>query len=102
LVLDDVWSARHREFHSALYAGATSPLLLEMVSGLFDSAERYRRFSARYRKGERKKNAEHQRLMTAVLARDEDKAVGLIRQHITGTERNVTQVLLGLREGQIQ
>lgn len=96
LVLDDAWSERHRAYHMGIYAACTSPLLLDMVEGLFDQAERFRRYSARYRKTDRAKNTEHQKLFEAVLARDVEKAVTLLQQHIRGTERNVTNSLLSL------
>jgi GntR family carbon starvation induced transcriptional regulator len=102
LVLDEAWSGRHRDFHLAIYAGCGSLLLREMVNVLFDNAERYRQFSALHRQVLRKKNAEHQRLMAAVLARDEDKALGLLRQHISATERNVVECLMGLPGGTAQ
>lgn len=101
MVLQEDWSQRHRAFHMAIYAGATSPLMLKLVSALFDSAERYRYYSARHRKVERNKTTEHQRLLAAVLARDVDKALGLLRQHISGTERNVTESLLHMAGGTI-
>jgi len=90
VVLDDEWTSRHRAFHLAIYSGCTSPLLTEMVDGLFDQAERFRRFSARLRTTHRAKNNEHQRLFNAVLARDEVQALALLEQHIRSTERNVT------------
>lgn len=98
VVLDDQWSARHRAFHLAIYAGCSSPLLHEMVEGLFDQAERFRRFSARHRTTHRAKNNEHQRLFDAVLGRDEVQALALLEQHIRGTERNVTTALRTLAE----
>jgi len=99
MVLEEGWSRRHRAFHMAIYAGATSPLLRKLVSALFDSAERFRHYSARHRKIERNKTAEHQRLLAAVLARQEDKALSLLRQHISSTERNVTESLLHMAKG---
>ena len=102
LVLQEAWSQRHREFHMAIYAGGTSPMLLGLVSALFDNAERFRQYSARHRKVQRKKNSEHQRLMSAVLSRDEPKALGLLRQHISSTERNVTESLLNIAGGRLQ
>lgn len=96
LVLDDNWADRHRAFHLSIYAGCTSPLLRGMVEGLFDQAERFRRFSARYRKATRTKGNEHQRIVNAVLARDVDTAVELVQQHIRSTERNVTESLLAI------
>jgi GntR family carbon starvation induced transcriptional regulator len=91
--LDDDWSARHRQFHLALYAGCTSPLLLSLVDVLFDNAERYRRWAARHRQAPRRKHDEHQQLLAAVIARDADKAVTLLRTHITRTEQLVVAAL---------
>ena len=100
--LDESWSGRHREFHLALYGGGTSPMLNNLVGVLFDNAERYRQFSARHRKVKRSKNAEHQQLMNAVLQRDADAALGLLRQHISGTERNVVEALISMAPGTLQ
>lgn len=94
--LDDDWSRRHRAFHLALYAGARSPTLQGLVSELFDAAERYRRFSALHRKAPRAKRHEHQALQSAVLSRDEERALGLLAAHIASTERNVASALLAM------
>ena len=98
LVLDDKWSDRHRAFHLAIYSGGSSSLLKMMVESLFDQAERYRRFSARFRKVERSKGTEHQRIVDAVLARDQEKASTLVQNHIRSTERNVTESLLSMEK----
>jgi GntR family transcriptional regulator, carbon starvation induced regulator len=100
--LDDEWSARHRAYHMSLYSACTSSLLLEMVSLLFDRAEHYRRWSARYRQAPRSKNDEHQKLRTAVLARDTDKALELIRRHTSRTGVLVAAALDGAPPGWIQ
>ena len=93
--LDDDWSARHRAFHLSLYAGCTSPLLLDLADVLFDNAERYRRWAARWRQAPRRKHDEHQLLQKVVLARDTERAVELLRQHIARTEQLVAAALLG-------
>lgn len=93
--LDDDWSARHRAFHLGLYAGCTSPLLLDLADVLFDNAERYRRWAARWRQAPRRKHDEHQQLLAAVVARDADRAVELLRQHIARTEQLVSAALAG-------
>ncbi len=93
--LDDDWSARHRAFHLSLYAGCTSPLLLDLADVLFDNAERYRRWAARWRRAPRRKHDEHQRLLKAALARDTDRAVELLRLHISHTEQLVSAALVG-------
>ena len=93
--LDDDWAARHRAFHLSLYAGCTSPLLLDMADVLFDNAERYRRWAARWRQTPRHKHDEHQQLLAAAISRDTNRAVELLRTHITHTEQLVSAALLG-------
>lgn len=93
--LDDDWSSRHRAFHLSLYAACTSPLLLDLADVLFDNAERYRRWAARWRQAPRRKHDEHQQLLKAALARDADRAAELLRQHIARTEQLVSAALAG-------
>ena len=89
VILDDEWSALHRDFHAVLLAACPSPRQLAWSASLFDQAERYRRFSARYRKSARRKSNEHKKLMDATLRRDADTACALLTDHIRGTLRNV-------------
>jgi GntR family transcriptional regulator, carbon starvation induced regulator len=100
--LDDDWSARHRAFHLSLYAACTSPLLLELADVLYDNAERYRRWAARWRQAPRRKHDDHQALLKAVLAREPDRAAELLRQHITRTEQLVVAALNGAGAGEAQ
>jgi DNA-binding GntR family transcriptional regulator len=94
LSLDNNWSDRHRAFHLATYSACKSPLLIELVSGLFDSAERYRRYSASHRQGNAGKHQEHSRLLKSILARDVPLAITLFTEHIQGTQSRVTKALL--------
>jgi DNA-binding GntR family transcriptional regulator len=89
VILDDEWSGLHRDFHAALLAACPSQRQLAWSASLFDQAERYRRFSARYRKAARRKSNEHKRIMDATLRRDADTACALLSDHILGTQRNV-------------
>lgn len=91
--LDSEWTRRHKEFHAALLAGCSSAKLLALSSSLFDQAERYRRISAQYREEPRNKSASHKRLMDAALARDEVRALALLRDHIGFTVKNVESAL---------
>lgn len=100
--LDDDWSARHRDFHLSLYAGCSSPLLLDLADVMFDNAERYRRWAARGRQSPRRKHDEHQQLLAAVLDRDADRALGLLRQHIGRTGQTIAAVLAGPGAGEQQ
>ena len=94
VVLDDDWSSRHKAFHFALMSACPSPLMLGMIDSLFDRAERYRRFCALRRKVERRKGDEHKLLMETVLARDSEKAVSMLREHIQGTLARTSDILL--------
>lgn len=100
--LDDDWSARHRQFHLSLYAACTSPLLLDLADVLFDNAERYRRWAAKFRQEPRRKHDEHQQLLDAVLARDADRATELLRNHVSHTEQLVAAALVGNDSGAAQ
>ncbi len=93
--LDDDWSGRHRAFHLSLYAACTSDILLDLVDVLFDRAEHYRRWAARNRQAPRRKHDEHQALMGAVISRDTDKAIDMLRGHIAHTGQLVGAVLNG-------
>jgi DNA-binding GntR family transcriptional regulator len=93
LMLDDDWSALHRDFHVALIAACPSERQRNWSASLFDQAERYRRYSARYRKTPRRKSTEHKKIMDAVLKRDTQTACALLQEHILGTQRSVESVL---------
>ncbi|MBC7202517.1 MAG: GntR family transcriptional regulator [Pusillimonas sp.] len=93
---DESWSERHRAFHLAIYSGCSSPLLLNLIDLLFDNAERYHRYSARFRKARRKKDQDHQLIMKAALKRDKHAAVTLLKKHIRSTEQSVTKSVLAI------
>lgn len=93
LALSNEWSEKHKDFHISIYLGNPSKLLNSMVIDLFDSAERYRRFSAIHRLVKRKKDNEHQQFMKAVLNRDTDLAIRLLRTHISNTQSSVIDAL---------
>jgi DNA-binding GntR family transcriptional regulator len=93
VVLDDVWVSAHKEFHMALLSACGSPRLLQWCVILFDQAERYRQFSARNRKTNRRKSSEHKRIMDAVLKRDVPVARELLSDHMSSTEHNVLAAL---------
>lgn len=93
VVLNDAWSEVHRAFHTALIAACPSQRQLVWSASLFDQAERYRRFSARFRKTARRKSNEHRKIMDATLRRDANTACALLEEHILSTQRNVTAAL---------
>jgi DNA-binding GntR family transcriptional regulator len=77
------WGVFHRDFHQALTAGCSNARLQEVVLGLRDSAELYRRWwwtLATDRRGDLA--AEHRQLMDLTLARNADAAIEALADHI--------------------
>ena len=77
------WGVRHRDFHQALFAGCNNARLQEVVLGLRDSAELYRRWwwaLATDRRGD--PAGEHRQLMDLILARNADAAIEALADHI--------------------
>lgn len=77
----DDWAHSHRDFHRALVGAAGFDEIIDQCSRLFDSTELYRRYSAPGSDGVRDVDGEHTALMSAVLARDEARALGTLRDH---------------------
>lgn len=93
VVLDEDWTGVHCAFHLALLAACPSERMRSWSASLFDQAERYRRYSARFRKTARRKSNEHRKIMDATLRRDANTACALLEEHILSTQRNVMAVL---------
>jgi GntR family transcriptional regulator, carbon starvation induced regulator len=96
-VAADLWEARHRRFHLALVSACGSPWRLQFWRSLYDHAERYRKIRLLRHKEPaarvRAVNAEHQRIMKAVLAREQRTAAWLIDAHLLATECAVSAIL---------
>ena len=80
----DEWETLHRQFHTALISACASRYLISSCELLFDQAERYRNFSRRS-VSNRNIDAEHRSIMEAALARDDAKAITLLKKHIQRT-----------------
>ena len=93
-VSEDVWEARHREFHRALVSACKSPCLLHLHELLCDQFDRYRRLSAKSRLPNAPRWLIHKEIMDAALARKADKAVKLLEAHITEAARFIVMGLL--------
>lgn len=91
---EDVWESRHREFHNALIAACQSPCLLHQLGALCDQFDRYRRLSAKSRLPNAPRWLSHKEILQATLARDADKAVKLLEDHITEAARLIAVGLL--------
>ena len=76
----------HRAFHTALYRASHNDLLVGLLDGLWDKADRYRRAALEAREDSpddrARVQAEHAAMMTAVLDGDPDAAEEHMRRHV--------------------
>lgn len=81
---NDAWMRAHSDFHAALAAACTSPILKQIRQQLFDAAELYRYWSASLRKPRKRRSIEkeHKALLDAAVAHDVDRCLELIADHI--------------------
>ncbi len=87
------WDERHQAFHETLLSGCRSGRLRLYCNQLFTMADRYRRVS-RVAPGSRDVAGEHAAIMQAALARDADRAVILLQQHVERTDALVRQAIV--------
>jgi DNA-binding GntR family transcriptional regulator len=81
--VSEEWSARHRDFHEALLTGCGNRRLESVASSLRDSAELYRRWYWVLTDDHQRDLArEHRQLKELALARDADRAIEVLSEHI--------------------
>jgi DNA-binding GntR family transcriptional regulator len=77
------WSVQHRDFHRALLAGCGNRRLESVATSLRDSAELYRRWYWVLTDDHQRDLArEHRELKEFTLARDADRAIKVLADHI--------------------
>lgn len=81
--------AAHREFHRAIYTASHNDLLINLLEGLWDKADRYRQVGLKTRKdsaADRKRvDKEHARILRAVVAGDAAMAESSMLEHVQGS-----------------
>jgi DNA-binding GntR family transcriptional regulator len=90
---EEIWEleARHRAFHLALISACGSKWMLEFFDRLYADTERYRipiLLERGYGRG-RDVQAEHADLSKAALARNADRAIALLSQHLRQTAETI-------------
>ncbi len=78
----DDWEQRNKAFHEALLAASSSKWLERLRDILFHNSERYRRLSATQGPPPASVHAEHFEIFEAALARDADRAVKALEEHL--------------------
>jgi DNA-binding GntR family transcriptional regulator len=90
-VAQEAWWTAHGNYHRALVCACDSPWLMRLREQLFAQSERYRILGTQIRlSNSRDVEREHQEITEAVLARDADRATGLMATHFELT----THILL--------
>lgn len=91
------WEKAHRAFHASLISACGSRWLEGFCEQLFDAADCYRHLSrASSFQRRQPRQDEHKLILDAVLARDADKAVQLMKRHFCKTADLVRERLLTL------
>jgi DNA-binding GntR family transcriptional regulator len=90
----------HRAFHAALYRASHNDLLIGLLDGLWDKADRYRRAALETREDSAADRArvqeEHKAMMEAVLDGDPDTAEEAMRRHVANSlGRRAIDILAG-------
>jgi GntR family transcriptional regulator, carbon starvation induced regulator len=87
------WETWHRAYHESLTRPGASPILLQFCRMLHDMNDRYRRLYLSRHALDRDVAAEHRAITEATLARDADRACGLLTAHIERTGRNILRIM---------
>jgi DNA-binding GntR family transcriptional regulator len=79
----------HREFHRAIYTASHNELLINLLEGLWDKADRYRQVGLKTRKDSaadrRRVDREHASIVKAVIAGNAAEAERQMLQHVQGS-----------------
>jgi DNA-binding GntR family transcriptional regulator len=89
----------HRRFHSAIYRASHNDLLIAMLDGLWDKADRYRRAGLvveRSQEERDQKSDEHVRLVECVVAGDSEGAAAIMHEHVSTSLGARAAVRLGV------
>jgi len=93
----NTWSKLNSDYHNCLYSGAERPQTQDLVSTLNKNADRYIRMHLLWAGGISKAESEHNEILALCKARDVEKAVALLKQHILGS-RDEIKAFLNERE----
>ncbi len=93
----NTWSELNSDYHNCLYSGANRPQTQDLVNTLNKNADRYIRMHLLWAGGISKAESEHNEILALCKARDIEKAVALLQQHILGS-RDEIKAFLNERE----
>jgi GntR family transcriptional regulator, carbon starvation induced regulator len=96
-LVDDVWEELHRAYHMALISACGLPRLLGFYRALSDNFDRYRRLAVLTARRHPRVKSTHGAIVTAVLARDTDRAERLLGEHVRNSATEIV-ALFGTTE----
>jgi len=91
------WAELNWSFHSALYADAGRPFLLNLIRSVNDRIERFLRLQLSLSHGEKTADREHRAILAACRAGDAEQAAELLAAHIMRAHRSLVEHLPGQR-----
>lgn len=86
-----LWTRNHAAFHTALISACGSSRLLELHAQLYEQSERYRGLLTFHFPGTRKVDDEHRKIVEFALARDSDRLVEAMVDHLRATTTQIVQ-----------
>ena len=90
---EDCFAEAHALFHKALVAGGRNPYLLRMHELLYLQSTRYRQLCIPLAQDKPRIHSFHGEFITAVIARDADRAVTLLSEYYLAARDIINAVL---------
>lgn len=76
----------HLEFHQTILSGCRSSILVKFCLSLYEHTQRYRNLAINQKCREDHQECDHQAICDAILDRDADRAIELLRSHYQTTK----------------
>jgi DNA-binding GntR family transcriptional regulator len=89
----NTWSELNSDYHNCLYSGANRPQTQDLVDTLNKNADRYIRMHLLWAGGISKAESEHNDILEFCKARDIERAVAMLKQHILGSRDEIKAFL---------
>ncbi|WP_448211339.1 GntR family transcriptional regulator [Colwellia sp. MEBiC06753] len=90
----NTWSELNSDYHNCLYSAANRPQTQDLVNTLNKNADRYIRMHLLWAGGMSKAESEHNNILAYCKAKNVEKAVALLTQHILGSRDEIKEFLL--------
>ncbi|TBU92722.1 GntR family transcriptional regulator [Phytopseudomonas dryadis] len=87
------WAELNWQLHACLYEPAQRPFLVNLIRSIHDKLERYLRLQMSLSEGKDRADREHREIIAACRARDIERAVTLLDEHIIGVCRTLYEHL---------